>query len=328
MRATDHRSTGWTILAAFATFSTFLLVILGGIVRITESGMGCGDDWPLCNGSLIPPLDLPTFIEYGHRLTALAVTVLVVGLAATAWKPGRKQGWRRRRRSSLLALGLLGVQILLGAITVWLELPPTSVILHLGTAMAVFAALVVATLQGMRAGEGGHPAEDRASSMVVAFGGLALIVVVLGALVANLEAATACVGFPLCNGELFPVNAWRVQLHWTHRMLAYALALSLLGLPYATRLHRPGDGPALRAAWLSLAVGWVQIAIAAAMVLQLFPPGLRAVHVGAGAAVFGALVIYAWLVRHPAAWVPSPPAVGASSTTVDSAAAGRRHVSG
>src|SRR5207253_11497668 len=72
-------------LAWAAAACTYLLIILGAIVRITGSGMGCGDHWPLCGGKLLPPLDLPTLIEYGHRLAAALVSVLVCGLAAYAW---------------------------------------------------------------------------------------------------------------------------------------------------------------------------------------------------------------------------------------------------
>src|SRR2546421_10650468 len=62
----------FTRLAWTAATFTYLLIILGAIVRITGSGMGCGEHWPLCNGRLLPPLDLPTLIEYGHRLAAAA----------------------------------------------------------------------------------------------------------------------------------------------------------------------------------------------------------------------------------------------------------------
>lgn len=70
--------------------ATYLLIVLGGVVRITGSGMGCGDDWPLCNGRLIPPMDLPTLIEYGHRLAAAGVGLLVAALAAWAWWASRR----------------------------------------------------------------------------------------------------------------------------------------------------------------------------------------------------------------------------------------------
>src|SRR6266568_3586329 len=83
----------FTRLAWTAAAFTYLLIILGAIVRITGSGMGCGEHWPLCNGRLLPPLDLPTLIEYGHRLAAAAVSGLVAALAAYAW-------WLRRNARS------------------------------------------------------------------------------------------------------------------------------------------------------------------------------------------------------------------------------------
>src|SRR3989449_6606939 len=91
-------------LAWAAAACTYLLIILGAIVRITGSGMGCGDHWPLCNGRLLPPLDLPTLIEYAHRLAAALVTILVAATAGYAWflrreaggpkgGPDRRGGW-------------------------------------------------------------------------------------------------------------------------------------------------------------------------------------------------------------------------------------------
>ena len=64
----------------------FGLIVLGGVVRITGSGMGCGDHWPRCDGEWFPPLDLPTMIEIGHRWAAALVSLLV--LARGGWWPG------------------------------------------------------------------------------------------------------------------------------------------------------------------------------------------------------------------------------------------------
>src|SRR5215218_2384882 len=102
------------------------LVVLGGIVRITGSGMGCGDHWPLCDGEWFPPLDLPTLIEIGHRWAAALVSLVVVGMTATAWIQHRDT--RALRTPATLATVLLVVQVLLGAVTVKLALPPWVVI--------------------------------------------------------------------------------------------------------------------------------------------------------------------------------------------------------
>src|SRR5881628_2539199 len=152
----------FTRLAGTAATFTYLLIILGAIVRITGSGLGCGEHWPLCNGRLLPPLDLPTLIEYGHRLAAAAVSVLVVALAAYGWWLRQGAGSREQELSngpiavrsdrptvrpsvaSYVALGLLALQVALGAVTVQLNLPPWTVVLHLGTAMLLLATLIVA----------------------------------------------------------------------------------------------------------------------------------------------------------------------------------------
>src|SRR5207244_11118099 len=86
----------FTRLAWTAATFTYLLIILGAIVRITRSGLGCGEHWPLCNGKLLPPLDLPTTIEYGHRLGAAGVSGLGTALAACAWGLRRSAGQERR----------------------------------------------------------------------------------------------------------------------------------------------------------------------------------------------------------------------------------------
>src|SRR5512144_2350671 len=109
-------------LALGASLSTFLLIVIGGIVRVTGSGLGCGEHWPLCNGQLFPPLDLPTFIELSHRVVTALVTPLVLGTAFVAWRRYRRVRWVVAPAVS--AVALLIVQILLGAVTVRLSLPP------------------------------------------------------------------------------------------------------------------------------------------------------------------------------------------------------------
>src|SRR4030095_9745114 len=120
-------------------------IVLGGIVRITGSGMGCGDHWPRCNGEWFPPLDLPTLIEIGHRWTAALVSVLVLAVAAVAWRRHRAQP--SLRNPAALALVLLVVQVLLGAVTVKLALPPWVIITHLANAMLLLATLMVVALR-------------------------------------------------------------------------------------------------------------------------------------------------------------------------------------
>src|SRR5215217_4883468 len=121
------------------------LIVLGGIVRITGSGMGCGDHWPRCDGQWFPPLDLPTLIEIGHRWAAVLVSLTVFAVALVAMR--RHRGEPSLRNPALLAAALLVVQVLLGAVTVKLALPPWVIITHLANAMLLLATLMVVALR-------------------------------------------------------------------------------------------------------------------------------------------------------------------------------------
>lgn len=309
MDPSDPARRRWGRLAVAAAASSFALIVFGGIVRITGSGMGCGDHWPLCNGQLLPPMDVPTMIEYGHRLAAVAVSILVVWMGVSAFRRANRDRpaidvhlsgtWLRLRQLSLLALLLLGVQILLGAITVWLELPAASVVLHLGTAMALLATLTVAASEALGAGR--IRRSDRATA-ITSWSALAgFVVVVAGGLVANMDAGPACLGFPACNGSWMPAGANPlIHVHWGHRLLAYLLAAWCLVLPFVLRAKRPRDAGLSRAAAVTTIAVLGQIVVGAVMVLSMLDGSLRAVHVGVGALVFVLLVRLAWLARYPA----------------------------
>ncbi len=283
----------FTRLAWTAATSTYLLIVLGAIVRITGSGLGCGEHWPLCNGRLLPPLDLPTLIEYAHRLVAALVTGVVALLALTAWwlrrvpRSAAAEGSNgpvivltsapaaRPSPAPYVALGLLILQVALGAVTVKLRLPPWTVILHLGTAMLLLATLLVAA-----AGE--RVARPTPAGLVALL--LGFSTVLFGALTANLGAASACLGFPLCNGQLAPAGNALQHIHWTHRLLAYTLVVYTVWWAVRTRP---------RGAWAVVAVVLLQLAIGATMVLLALPRPLQAAHVAAGA---GAWAVLIWVV--------------------------------
>jgi heme A synthase len=285
------------ILAFVASAATYLLIVLGGIVRITGSGMGCGDDWPLCNGRLIPPLgDTATFIEWSHRLVAAGVSAFVIGLVALTLSRRSTPGVAGKDgplNPVLWAAGLLVIQVLLGAVTVWLELPPTTVVLHLATAMAMVAALVVA---GLRASStAGAPTDGRHWRGAMTALVMAGIAVLLGALTANLGAAGACLGFPLCSGEVWPSqsNGGLAHIHWVHRLVAYALVAHLIGLVIAG-VRRGAPALVRHSAVAALWITALQVSVGAAMMLSVLQPHWRATHVAAGTAVWIATVVLAW----------------------------------
>jgi heme A synthase len=261
-------TTRFVKLAWTAAACTYLLIVLGAIVRITGSGLGCGEHWPLCNGRLVPLLnDIPTVIEWSHRLLAALVSVMVLALGASAWRGAgsREPG----ARAAYVALVLLVVQVLLGAITVKTGLTPLLVILHLATAMLLLASLIGAARSPWLLAPG--------SRLLLA---LAFITVLFGALTANLGATAACGGFPLCNRQVIPHAGPLAGIQWTHRLFAYGLLAYVIW--WVARTGRKSLG--------LLAIVAVQIAIAATMVLVGFPGSLQAAHAAVGAGVWAAVV--------------------------------------
>jgi len=263
-------------LAWTAAACAYLLIVLGAVVRITGSGMGCGDHWPLCNGHLFPSLhDIPTVIEWSHRLLAALVSVLVLAFAALAWR-GAGSLEPGARAAAYTAAVLLVIQVLLGAVTVKTGLTPVLVILHLATAMLLLGSLIAAA----RA-----PWIPTPSSWIPI--GLTFITVLFGALTANLGAIASCGGFPLCNGQLIPTAGPLAWVHWTHRLLAYTVAGYLVWWVVRSMDRRAWGRGGL------LAIVVLQIAIAATMIQLGFPSALQAAHAAVGAGVWAMVVIAA-----------------------------------
>lgn len=310
----DVRSFGR--LAAFAAGYTYALIVVGGIVRITGSGLGCGDDWPRCHGSWIPPMTVETLIEYTHRLLAAGVVFVVAAVLVRALRLRARQQLGEAGvvvRPAGLAAALLALQVILGGVTVLLSLPAVVTVLHLGTAMALFATLLVAAIRG--GALGGRQVEsgvsDRGARRVarMAFwgAGLAYLTVLMGALVANTQApvsggpsaaALACQGFPLCNGKLVP-DGGLAHIQFTHRILAYLLSLHVLGAFMVLR-RGVGGGPVRTAGIMAAGLVLAQVAVGAGMVMMSLPRDMRGLHLLIGAGVWGALVVWTTLARRAA----------------------------
>src|SRR5688500_3991969 len=82
----EPRMTVTCRLAYLALFLAYGQIVVGAVVRITDSGMGCGDHWPKCNGLWFPPLDnAELIIEITHRWIAAALLIATLALVTTAY---------------------------------------------------------------------------------------------------------------------------------------------------------------------------------------------------------------------------------------------------
>src|SRR5437588_4804724 len=240
---------------------TYALVVLGGVVRVSGSGLGC-PDWPLCHGRLLPPLNLHAIIEYSHRTTTVLATTLMVLTAVMAWL------WLRRRRDlvtgATLALGLLVVQITLGAITVKLELPPIVVLVHLANAMALLGAVSVTAVAAMTTPIRG-PHDVMAMRWARAAAAGTYLLIVSGSLVVASGASGACDAWPLCGGGFSLAFDGRPSIQILHRALAGLIGLLVVISLLVMARHR--REPAVRGTVaLTLAALAFQVAVGAAVV--------------------------------------------------------------
>ena len=286
----------YAVLAA--AMATYLLIVIGGIVRVTGSGLGC-PDWPTCFGRLLPPPDIKAQIEFSHRLWASAITSPLILLAAI-WAWQRFGSIKMIWRPLLWALPLLAVQGLLGGIVVLTETPSWLVAIHLGAAFLLLALLIAAAVTAYVRHQ--NPAQPDRLVYGIRFGRMALgalaglfIILISGTLVAAGSATYACSGWPLCNGELIPSHplGW---LHMGHRVLAALLAVHLLLLlRSAWRTQRSQRG-ILSAATLTVVLYFSQVLVGALKVSTAFPTYLLGLHVATAAAVWAMAVILVVLV--------------------------------
>jgi len=286
-------------LAYLALVIGFAQVVFGAVVRITGSGMGCGDSWPDCLGSLTPSNSSPgLLIEISHRYGALALSLSVLALIVAAFLSRKTSGVGGPGgvlRPAVWAGVLVLAAAIFGAITVKMELHALIVVIHLAIAMTLLAVIVVALVRAGGLGAdnvrvGTAPRTSRAGRIAVA---LTFAVLVFGALTANVRGAPlACQGFPWCRS--IEGGSTPIAIHVTHRVIAFMVLGHLIGMTIGSRKRKE---PRVVRTAVSLALGLVvlRVLIAAGMVEMHLPAMLRSVHQGVGTALWITVVAIAAL---------------------------------
>jgi len=228
----------YRLLALLTCIGMFLVLIAGVLVTNTDSGRGCGTDWPLCNGKFVPAYTVESMVEYSHRMISGIVGLLVGAtyLVTHFWKPAR------HRENLLYAGGALlftVMQAILGAMAVKWEQSSIVMALHFGISLFAFTCtwLLYKLVKRQAAEQSGqavpssqHRRPSAAASISTGLykGVVAVIVycygvVYLGAFIRHTSSGGACEGWPLCNGEIVPELSGSVAVAFAHRIAALLL---------------------------------------------------------------------------------------------------------
>ncbi|AIQ60725.1 cytochrome Caa3 oxidase [Paenibacillus borealis] len=222
---------------SYITCLVMFLALLGGaVVTKTGSGLECGNEWPLCNGKLIPAYTVGSLIEYTHRLFSGLAGLLSVASMFAFWRYARKR--KDLLTYALLTLIFVVVQGGMGALAVIKSQSAAVMALHMGFSLIAFASSLMLALGARRiclSGEENSGAGRRVSRgfrNLTWFTALySYMVVYIGAYVSHTDSQGGCSGWPLCNGEWIPELSGGVGIVFMHRIAAALLFLltALLG---------------------------------------------------------------------------------------------------
>jgi len=220
------------ILAVLSTLGMLMILLGGALVTKTESGLGCGRNWPDCNGNLIPKeITAEVLIEFSHRAVTLGVSVLILALAIWSW---RKIGHVRETKFlAFISVFFLVLQALIGAAQVLWGQGDFILALHFGISLISFASVFLLTLLVFEVDKKFHSNQlviDRKLRFhTIGVTLYSYIVIYTGALVRHTESSLICRDWPLCRNDEFalPSNMYEwVQMG--HRAAAALIFIWLL----------------------------------------------------------------------------------------------------
>jgi protoheme IX farnesyltransferase len=278
-------------LVLAAAIMVYILIVVGGIVRVTESGGAC-PDWPTCFGQWTPPVGQSAAIDYLHRLVTLLVAPLILAGAVIAWKRYRHQAGISR--PLFAASALLMAQVILGAVIsvgAWpIERSWISAV-HLGLSLLVQAAVLSVVVRVFFQNSNSNrltyqtPFARLSLTVLVAV----FLLLISGIVVAGSQTMSACASWPLCSGNLIPgsLGDW---INIIHRLIV-AGASVLIGilLLHAWRTQR-SQTPILVATTAAGVLFFAQ-ALMGAKLVNGFPVYLLALHEATAVAVWAVLVV-------------------------------------
>jgi protoheme IX farnesyltransferase len=272
-----------------ASISVFILIILGSVMRVVETGSAC-PDWPTCFGVWTPPAYSGAWWDYAHRAWSAVTLLIAVWAVATARRSYAEN--RTVSGAATLGLGVLVGQALFGALlaqadgTAWLSA------FHLGLSLTIQGLFIMATVAALYR----HGAEATALKYQLPFArwslgmmAVAFVLMVSGTLVSGMEVGSVCQTWPLCNSMLLPASAgdW---LNLAHRFIVLGAALSLAALFWQAWRTQRSDTPVLVSTTAAVVLFFSQALLGARMKLDA-PGYLFGLHTATAAGFWAAMVV-------------------------------------
>ena len=234
------------VVLAVMVVGAIIQITLGGVVRVTESGLGC-PDWPLCHGSIIPRWEYHTMIEWSHRTAGSAVGLFFIAAVVRVWMSHRQNTFLVVVTTG--ALVLIGIVGGIGGAVVLSEVEPALRTLHLALAELVVLLALLALASAVTGWTPGHipsfsGVSSGAAGAAVEFGQdlrnlitirrittlaavLVLVTLLSGSYAVWRGAGAVCPSWPLCGGSIIPESEL-VWIHAAHRLIAAVATLVAL----------------------------------------------------------------------------------------------------
>lgn len=233
-------------LSYFTFFVMFFATVGGTFVSKTGSGLGCGHEFPLCNGKFVPAHTVESLIEYSHRLVSGLAGLLALASVIAFWVYNKR---RDLRVYAVMTLLFVLVQAVMGALAVLYDQSSAIKALHFGFSLIAFASSLMLALGIRRFSKSRGDVElTQLPRVSLAFRNLTwfttiycYIVVYIGAYVSHTDSAGGCSGWPLCNGELFPELSGGVTIAFIHRLAALLLFITIATMAHFAYRKHPGN---------------------------------------------------------------------------------------
>ena len=253
-------------------------------------------------GSLFPPLDYHTMLEYSHRLSATVVGILVVIALYLAWRHFREN--RPTMISTSAGAILVIAAVILGGLTVLSELTWWVRLIHLGLAELVVASMAVAWLSSGAVGEGSSPEAierprvrfDRLL-MWGTLGGV-MIMILYGSYIVGAGYGSSCGSWPMCQGWGIP-DGVAFQAHMGHRYLAVIVFALVAGMGHVAWRRGAVDG---EIRWLTVLTGAFLVAevlVGAFTVWLGFAAAVKSLHLTVATLMWASTVLLAAVYLRP-----------------------------